>query len=84
MIAFVTQGALIISSTSFMVMHNDYPLWDGAGCGLANTCCSLNNPPWFYKHTSTTMSDNIEMRICSDQNVDNEDTPIETIELYVK
>ena len=37
-----------------------------------------------YKHTSTTMSDNIEMRICSDQNVDNEDTPIETIELYVK
>ena len=64
--------------------YGDDPLWDGAGCGPTDTCCSLNNPPWFYKHTSTTMSNNIEMRICSDQEVNNEDTPIETIELYIK
>ena len=25
------------------------PLWDGAGCGPLNTCCSFKNPPWFYK-----------------------------------
>ena len=68
------------------IFYGDDPLWDGAaaGCGPANTCCSLNNPPWFYKHISTSTSNNIEMRMCSDQVVDNEGTPIETIELYVK
>ena len=25
------------------------PLWDGAGCGPKKTCCTFNNPPWFYK-----------------------------------
>jgi hypothetical protein len=25
------------------------PLWDGVSCGPLNTCCSFNNPPWFYK-----------------------------------
>ena len=24
-------------------------LWDGAGCGVNNTCCQFNNPPWFLK-----------------------------------
>ena len=66
------------------IFHGDDPLWDGAGCGPANTCCSLNNPPWFYKHLSTTTQDNIEMRMCEDSNTADEDTPIEIIELYVK
>ena len=66
------------------ILHSDDPLWDGAGCGPANTCCSLNNPPWFYKQLSSTSRDKIEMRICSDQHVDNEDSPVEIIELYVK
>ena len=66
------------------IFYGDNPLWDGAGCGPANTCCSLNNPPWFYKYISTSTSNNIEMRMCSDQVVNNEDTPIEIIELYVK
>ena len=29
---------------NFKFYPND-PLWDGAGCGPDNTCCSLNNPP---------------------------------------
>ena len=49
------------------------PLWDGAGCGPLNTCCSLNNPP-----------DDIEMRLYSDEGSDNEDTPIEVINLYIQ
>ena len=32
--------------------HADDPLWDGAGCGPLSTCCSFNNPPWFYKQLS--------------------------------
>ena len=27
------------------VFYGDDPLWDGAGCGPLNTCCSFNNPP---------------------------------------
>ena len=66
------------------ILYQDDPLWDGAGCGPLNTCCSLNNPPWFYKHLSTTTCDAIEMRMCTSELVVNEDAPIENIELYVK
>ena len=66
------------------IFYGDDPLWDGAGCGPANTCCSLNNPPWFYKQLSSKTSDDIEMRICRDQNNIDEDIAVDIIELYVK
>ena len=71
------------------IFYPEDPLWDGAGCGPANTCCSLNNPPWFLKQLPSTSTDDIEMRMCRDQlfepgiNID-EDTPIEIIELYIR
>ena len=64
-------------------LYVDDPLWDGAGCGPANTCCSLNNPPWFLKQLPSTTTDDIEMRMCVDRDYVDEDTPIEIIELYV-
>ena len=64
--------------------YSDDPLWDGAGCGPANTCCSLNNPPWFLKQLPSTTTDDIEMRMCFDQEFVDEDIPIEIIELYVR
>ncbi len=45
------------------------PLWDGAGCGPLNTCCTFNNPPWFYKELPAPTTDDIEMRVCKDQQV---------------
>ena len=66
-----------------MFYPND-PLWDGAGCGPQDTCCSLNNPPWFYKELPQNTTDDIEMRICNDQGRANEDTPIEMIQLYIQ
>ena len=66
------------------IFYGDDPLWDGAGCGPANTCCSLNNPPWFYKQLSSKTLDDIEMRICLDASINDEDIAIEIIELYVK
>ena len=65
-------------------LYSDDPLWDGAGCGPANTCCSLNNPPWFLKQLPSTTTDDIEMRMCFDQPSTDEDTPIEIIELYIR
>ena len=60
------------------------PLWDGQGCGRLNTCCSFNNPPWFMKKLPSSTSDNIEMRLCADEQRSAEDVPVEVIELYVQ
>ena len=63
---------------------DDNPLWDGAGCGVNNTCCMFNNPPWFLKQLPSTSTDDIEMRMCRDQHRFDEDTPIEVLELYIR
>ena len=64
--------------------YADDPLWDGAGCGPLNTCCSLNTPPWFYKQLPQPTTDNIEMRVCRDELASDEDVAIEMIEIYVQ
>ena len=67
--------------THHFIDLND-PLWDGENCG-SNTCCTFNNPPWFYKQLPRPTADNIEMRVCRDQDHSNEDVLIETVEIYV-
>ncbi len=73
------------ASNSF---YGNDPLWDGVGCGSAVTCCSLNNPPWFFKQLSASTDNNIEMRVCSDSSADQsggaEDALIERFEIYVR
>ena len=64
--------------------YSDDPLWDGAGCGPQSTCCSFNSPPWFYKQLPQITTDNIEMRVCRDQERANEDIAVEIVELYVQ
>ena len=66
------------------VFYSEDPLWDGAGCGPLNTCCSFNNPPWFHKLLPQPTTDDIEMRVCKNQHPSNEDIAIETIELLVQ
>ena len=64
--------------------YTDDPLWDGQGCGPTNDCCELNNPPWFCKKLPESTSDDIELRICSDQPRNNEDTVISLVEIHVQ
>lgn len=70
------------------VFHFSDPLWDGLGCGSGSTCCSLNNPPYFCKQLPEATHDDIEVRIMADDTsatkLENEDTPIQFIELYVQ
>ena len=68
------------SSSSF---YSADPLWDGAGCGPMNTCCSFNNPPWFYKQLPQSTTDDIEMRVCHDEGTAN-DIAIEIVEIYIQ
>ncbi len=66
------------------VLYTDDPLWDGYKCrGLESDCCK-SSLPWFHKQLNTTTNDSIEVRICSDQGTDNEDTAIEQLEIFVK
>ena len=61
------------------------PLWDGEGCGsLETVCCQAAGLPWFHKWLSAPNSDNIEMRICSNEGVTNEDIPVGYYDIYVK
>jgi hypothetical protein len=60
------------------------PLWDGEGCGSGSTCCELNDPPYFCKSLTEPTTDHIEVRICADQQISDEDTPIELIEIFVQ
>ena len=68
----------------YIFYPNGDPLWDGQGCGSNSTCCTFNSPPWFNVQLSSPTTDDIEVRICGDEGIGNEDTPIQLIELYVK
>ena len=67
------------------VLYSDGdPLWDGQGCGPTSSCCTFNSPPWFTVQLSNTTTDDIEVRICDNESVQYDDTPIQLMELYVK
>ena len=65
-------------------VYQDNPLWDGEGCGPANTCCELNNPPWFCTTLPQPSTDDIEMRMCHDQHLNDEDIVISLVDIYIK
>ena len=47
-------------------------------------CCILHDPPWFHKQLSDLTTDDIEMRVCTDQGTDDENVYIEMVEIYVQ
>ena len=60
------------------------PLWDGENCRAPSTCCELNSPPYFCKTLAEPAADDIEVRICADEETANEGSPIELIEIFVQ
>ena len=66
--------------------HNYFitdPLWDGAGC-IRGTCCTFNSPPWFCKTLPLPTNEDIELRLCLSNNINDEDVLFEAVELYVQ
>ena len=65
-------------------------LWDGQQCDHEGTCCTAKSPPWFSVELPSPTNDDIEVRevricgICGDEGTDNEDTPIELLEIYIQ
>ena len=68
------------------ILHTSDPLWDGKQCGsLERKCCNIPGLPWFHRtFSSNTITDDIELRVCSDQNTSNEDVPVSLYEIFVK
>ena len=67
-------------------LYTSDPLWDGNGCGTLETaCCSAPGLPWFHRdYGNTTTTDYLELRVCGDQETDDEDIPVSFYEIYVK
>ena len=67
------------------VLYSNDTLWDGQDCrGLEVTCCDPPNLPWFCKELPRSTTDYLEFRICGDQSLADEDTPVDLIQLYIQ
>ena len=66
------------------ILYTKDPLWDGAGCLPENSCCYDAGMPWFFRQFPSTITGDIEVRICSDQEFGNEGVVVEQIQLYVQ
>ena len=65
--------------------HTSDPLWDGEQCGLIEQeCCNVTGIPWFIKPLEQPTTDQIELRVCANQAISDEDNPVELFEIYVK
>ena len=63
----------------------DRPLWDGAGCGDQSACCEHQNySPWFCANLKASVTEDLELRVCGNEDTQNEDTPLESVYLYVQ
>ena len=66
------------------VFYSDL-LWDGQQCGRnESTCCNSSNLPWFCKKFPTPITEDLEVRICTDEEIDSENVAIEFFELYIQ
>ena len=67
-------------------MYTNDPLWDGKNCrSLEAPCCTTHSfIPWFHKKLGYTTTDYIEMRLCFSEGTNDEDSPVEQYEIYVK
>ena len=60
------------------------PLWDGQRCdGVEAPCCTHPNMPWFTKILGETTTEDIQLRLCNDEGVGDEETLLQLIDLYV-
>ena len=66
-------------------MYTNDPLWDGKNCrSVEAPCCQHPLIPWFHKKLGYTTTDYIEMRLCFSEGTNDEDSPVEQYEIYVK
>ena len=63
-------------------LYPNNALWDGQD--LLNPCYGLNNPPWFNKPLPEPTTDDIELRMCFNDNKKYANIAIELLEIYIQ
>ena len=81
---FCESGITLYSGSNHNFHPDGDPLWDGEECGPTSSCCTFNSPPWFNVRLPSPTTDDIEVRICGRASIQNSDTLIQLVELYVK
>ena len=66
------------------VYYVDDPVWDGQDCPSDNSCCSQPSLPWFYRQLPRAASEDIEARLCRDEDSVFEDILVKEFQLYVQ
>ena len=67
------------------VLYSNDTLWDGQQCpGVEAPCCTHPNMPWFHKTFSETTTEDIELRVCGNVGINDEDIRLELIELFIR
>ena len=87
--SFVGERYFCESANKDEILRNSYlytsdKLWDGEQCDNEGTCCTGKSPPWFSVDIPTPTVDDIEVSICGDEDLQNENTPIKLLEIYVQ
>ena len=66
------------------VLYVNDTLWDGQQCdGNEGPCCTNTKMPWFIQTFNVTTNEDIELRVCCNEDYPDEDTLLDIIELYV-
>ena len=85
MLEITTIVSLLIKVTALWTIGFFLTIHSGQQCDNEGTCCTgANTPPWFSVELHNSTSDDIEVRICHDQDTIDEDTPIQLLEIYVQ
>jgi len=62
------------------------PLWSESGSGLDGSSSGQTSMSrmWFCVELGQTVTEDVQLRVCGNEDVSNEDTPLETVMLYVQ
>ncbi|XP_065179064.1 uncharacterized protein LOC135809607 [Sycon ciliatum] len=68
-----------------LAYHQYRNAFTGSGaCSDTGVCCQGETPLWFHRSLATSSDASLEIRLCSDEQTDNEDVGLERAELYVR
>ena len=66
-------------------VYKDDVLWDGKMCNKREgPCCTSPNFPYFEKDLGSPTSDDIELRVCRNQNESDEDILLKSYVIYIR
>ena len=69
----------------YSTLYPNDPLWDGKQCSVQEApCCNSTSMPWFTKTLNEELNSPIEIRLCHNSEFNNEDVPVDIVEILVK